>query len=129
MNLTRGGEIYAIKVEKETLKQGSDWIGESFEPLQGQRVCGEIGKKFRLHRHVMNPRIIKRTQEAFIVISGIIQVNIYDDERVIIGSVLIDEGEALFVYRGYHSLKVIKDCVFYEVKAGQYTYVSEDKEF
>jgi hypothetical protein len=122
-------EIYAIKVSASTLKEGSEWIGENHEALQGQRMNYKKGAKFRAHFHILNPRTIKRTQEAFIVISGKIEVHIYDANAEVCGILQASAGEAIFAYRGGHSVIMLEDSVVYEVKAGQFSYVSEDKEF
>ena len=124
-----GDEVYAIHVTSDDIKNGSQWFGDKHESLQGQRFKQPKGYEFKSHYHLLNPRTIKRTQEAFIVISGMIRVSIYRTDHVFLFSIDASPGDAVFVYRGGHGIKVLKDCVVYEVKAGQYTYVSEDKEY
>ena len=129
--LAIGEEIYAIQVTADDIKDGSEWFGNSIESLQAQRMKYPVGKSFRVHHHILNPRTIKRTQEAFIVISGRIAVDVYDNSNRLnmIGTLEAGPGEAIFVYRGGHGVRVLEDFVGFEVKAGQYSYVSEDKEF
>jgi len=122
-------EIYALLAPIKEIKEGTEWFGNSFEALQASRMNYAAGKEFRAHKHVLNPRIIKRTQEAFVVISGKIQIDIFDDNQNLLGSITAQAGEAIFVYKGYHLVQVLEDAIAYEIKAGQYTYVSEDKEF
>ena len=122
------GEVYALKVGR-TAKEGSEWFGDKHESLQAQRFSSPQGKEFRPHFHIINPRTIKRTQEAFIVISGRLAVTMFNMDGVGIGELEAGPGEAVFVYRGGHGVRVIDDCVAYEVKAGSFTYVSEDKGF
>ena len=62
--ITVGDEVYAILVLQKKAKKGTTWIGEPYEPLQGSIMKYEKGKVFRLHRHILNPRMIQRTQEA-----------------------------------------------------------------
>ncbi len=127
--ITVGDEVYAILVLQKKAKKGTTWIGEPYEPLQGSIMKYEKGKVFRLHRHILNPRMIQRTQEAFVVISGKIEVVMHDKNFKPIGSLQASAGDAIFIYRGGHEVKIIKDAVLYEIKAGAYTYVSDDKEF
>ena len=122
------GEVYALKVGR-TAKEGSEWFGDKHESLQAQRISYPQGHSFKSHFHILNPRTIKRTQEAFIVISGRLAVTMFNMDGVGIGELEAGPGEAVFVYRGGHGVRVLDDCVAYEVKAGQFTYVSEDKEF
>lgn len=125
--ITVGDETYAILVEAGDVKPGSEWFGNQIESLQCQRMKYEAGKTFRVHHHILNPRTIKKTQEAFIVIDGRLEVDIYSN--VLLGTLSAGPGEAVLVYRGCHGVRVVEDCIAYEIKAGQYTCVSEDKEF
>lgn len=124
-----GDEVYAILVSQKSEKKGTTWIGEPYESLQGSIMKYGGGKGFRLHRHILNPRMIQRTQEAFVVISGKIAVIMHDKNFKPIGTLEASAGDAIFIYRGGHEVRIIKDAVLYEIKAGAYTYVSDDKEF
>lgn len=122
-------EVYAILVPKEEVKEGSEWFGSQIESIQASRMKYKAGKSFRIHHHILNPRTIKRTQECFIVIEGKIAVDIYNNEAQFVGTLEGHPGEAVIVYRGGHGVRVVEDCVVYEVKAGSFSLVSEDKEF
>ena len=130
-----GDEVYAILVSGE-VKEGSEWIGSQHESLQASRMKYPAGKDFRVHHHILNPRTIKRTQESFIVISGRIAVDVYDNPKPklgwkaeLIGTLEAGPGEAIIVYRGGHGVRVLEDFLGYEFKAGAFSLVSEDKEF
>ena len=123
-----GDEVYAILVSKKDSKEGTQWIGKSFEPLQGSRMQYPAGTIFRVHRHILNPRMIQRTQEAFVVISGKIAVDMHDSKFRPIGTLEASAGEAIFVYRGAHGVRILKKSLLYEIKAGAFSYVSDDKE-
>jgi len=132
-------ELYAALASADEIKDGSEWFGSQFESLQASRMKYPAGKTFRIHHHILNPRTIKRTQESFIVISGRLAVDVYANpkpsggglfkEPLFLGTLEAGPGEAVFIYRGGHGIRVLEDCVAYEVKAGQFSYVSEDKEF
>lgn len=129
MNISVGDEVYAILAPSSELKKGSEWFGNPIESLQASRMNYAAGKAFRVHYHILNPRTIKRTQEAFIVISGKVAFDIYNAKGLILGTLYAEAGEAVFIYRGGHGVRILEDAVMFEVKAGQFSYVSEDKEF
>ena len=129
MTIEKDGETYAIHISLNDLKDGTTWIGNPIESLQASLMKYNAGKNFRIHHHILNPRTIKRTQESFVVISGRIAVDIYDNKGAALGSLEAGSGEAIFVYRGGHGVRILEDAILYEVKAGQFSYVSEDKEF
>ena len=129
MKITKDGETYAILALIDETKEGSEWFGEQFESLQASRMKYQKGKEFRIHHHILNPRTIKRTQESFVVVRGRIAVDIYDNTSQLIGTIEAGQGDAVFVYRGGHGIRILEDSVVYEIKSGQFSYVSEDKEF
>lgn len=122
-------ELYALLVEAGETKDGSEWFGGQIESIQASRMKYKAGKSFRIHHHILNPRTIKRTQEAFVVISGKIAVDIYDSKALFLGTLEAAPGEMILIYRGGHGVRVLEDFVGYEVKAGSFSYVSEDKIF
>ena len=128
-NISIDDEVYAILASIDDTKEGSEWFGNQFESLQASRMKYPAGKNFRVHHHILNPRTIKRTQESFVVVRGKIAVDVYDNKATLIGTLEASQGDAVFVYRGGHGIRIIEDAVVYEIKAGSYSYVSEDKEY
>lgn len=127
MQIKSGEEVYAILVSG-TPKENTEWFGEPHHPLQASRMNYKSGKAFRAHKHLMNPRIINRTEEAFVVISGKIAVDIFDDNQYHLGRLIANAGELVIVYKGYHLVTIVEDAVCFEIKAGQFNgYISEEK--
>lgn len=124
-----GEETYAILASFGNVKDGTEWLGSQHESLQASTMKYPAGKDFRVHHHILNPRTIKRTQEAFVVISGRIAVDVYDNSPKLIGTLEAGPGDAIFVYRGGHGVRILEDTVCYELKAGSFTVTSEDKVF
>jgi cupin fold WbuC family metalloprotein len=130
-----GDRVYAIhhSIDEDVEQNKTQWYGEPFEPLQASRMHYHAKKEFRTHRHILNPRTIKRTQEAFIVIKGSLRVEIYEGEGntvMQIGSLTAKAGDIILVYGGYHKLIILDNhTVAYEIKCGQFSAVYEDKEF
>lgn len=124
-------KLYAEKIDPTSFgANSSHWVGKHFEPLQGS-VMRYDRKTFRNHKHILNPRIIKRTQEAFIVVRGSIGITIFHEKsKVELGYLEAKAGEAIFIWDGYHEIEFLEeDTIAYEIKSGQFTTISEDKEF
>lgn len=125
------------------IPDSTSWYGKETEPLQGSVMYYPHGKTFRTHKHIMNPRLINRTQEVFIVIEGELTVDIYEEGLNDIGgeikeikgkfysklgSLTAKAGESIFVWAGFH--KITLKGIAYEIKAGQFNgVISDDKEF
>lgn len=151
MNLTveHNNEVYALLAPINELQESgkTDWFGKETSPLQGSRMHYDKGKTFKTHEHKLNPRIINYTQEAFVVIKGKLQIDIFlkneimldpnihcwafpQYAHILLGSLTAGPGDVIFVWKGYHKLSILEDnTVCYEIKAGQFTSVSEDKNF
>lgn len=125
------GNVYAEVVTPEfNDKNSTRWIAKPHESLQGSVMRYDV-KEFRNHKHILNPRIIKRTQECFVVIKGKVKVSIYNEKnQAFMGSLEAINGEAIFVWNGYHKVEFLEDdTIAYEIKAGSFSTVSDDKEF
>jgi mannose-6-phosphate isomerase-like protein (cupin superfamily) len=108
----------------------SSWFGPSSMSLQGQLMHFNGRKHFRTHRHILNPRLINKTQECFVVIKGRVCVTIRPDEDMDAQSLEAGPGDAIFIWGGWHDLQILEDnTLLYELKAGSFTCVSDDKEF
>ena len=65
-----------------------------------------------------------------VVISGMIAVGILSEDREPIGVYELKAGDMILIYKGYHAITVLEDCIVYEIKSGAYDgYMSEEKEF
>jgi len=131
------GTIYAQLVEHKNYIDKcnkTEWFGNNVFPLQGSLMCYGSHKTFKAHRHILNPRIINKTQECFVVIKGRLSVKISNkcDGKIIeMGTLMAGPGDAIFVWAGFHEVKILEDgTMAYEIKAGQFNgVVSDDKEF
>lgn len=143
------GFLYAQHVNPHDAKPGTTtWYGKDIMPLQGSVMSYGEPKAFRTHIHIINPRIINKTQECFIVVKGKVRVTIsvgkppkdvnvprevdlHGTEYWTLGSLEAGPGESIFVWGGYHKVETIdKNTIAYEIKAGQFNgVVSDDKNF
>lgn len=115
----------------------TEWFGNQSNPLQGSLMCYGAHKVFKAHRHILNPRIINKTQECFVVIKGLLSVTILIRDKkqansfINLGTLVAEAGDAIFVWGGFHEVKILEDgTMAYEIKAGQFNgVISDDKEF
>ena len=128
--VSSNNKVYAIYDHIGNLKNEVMWYGEPEDFLQAAKMGYDVDKTFRTHRHVPRKRTIPKTQEAFIVVAGCLEVSIYDDNKKHISDILLYNGSICILYAGFHGARVMcNGTVFYEVKHGQFTSVKEDKEF
>jgi len=106
------------------------------EFLQSALVRINEGTSFRPHKHIWKPftsmynfgEIV--TQEAWIVVRGMIKVNIYDTDDTLAETTIVNKGGACFTIHGGHTLESLEDytCIV-EIKNGPYQGQIKDKVF
>lgn len=140
MKIEDNGILYAQHISlKNDLQQlgKTQWIGKESFSLQGSIMYYDANKSFVAHSHILNPRLINKTQECFIIIKGKIKVTIsvkipHENNYCLhdLGYLIGEPGDAIFVWNGFHQIDILEnDTIAYEIKAGQFNgVVSEDKE-
>lgn len=84
-----------------------------------------------IHRHVHRPleRNLVGTSEVIIVRRGRCEIDIYNDERNIVASRELREGDVMLMVGGGHGFHMLEDTVLLEVKQGPYTGIDEKEHF
>jgi len=90
-----------------------------------------LEKDSEIERHIHNKqnRTIETTSEALILLSGKMEVAIYDNNLKFIDKLLILPGEIIVLFSGGHSLKVIEEAKFIEIKQGPFDENNDKKRF
>ena len=124
-------KIYS-KVKKEkllhivlspNLKTKTINITDPKESLQLSFFNFKKDKVIERHKHLFKKKIPKRvkTQESWVVISGLAQVSYYDLDNKILLKKTLKAGDVSITFEGSHKLKILKnDTRIYEFKNGPY---------
>lgn len=86
---------------------------------------GEI--KRHLHRPV--ERRLVGTSEVLVVLRGRCEVDLYSEERELVATCELREGDIIVVIAGGHGFRMLEDTVLLEVKQGPYTGEDEKERF
>ncbi len=82
-------------------------------------------------RHFHNPvkRELIGTTEVLFILKGKCHVDFYDDEKTLIASRELKEGDLIIIVAGGHGFRMEEDTVILEVKQGPYPGVAEKERF
>lgn len=82
-------------------------------------------------RHVHRPleRHLVGTSEVILVKKGRCLLDIYNDERELIVTRELNEGDLMLMVGGGHGFRMLEDTVLIEVKQGPYTGLDEKERF
>lgn len=91
------------------------------EILQASLLRLPQGKTIAPHKHHLQFRNTQGTCEAWVVISGSLQAQVFDVDNTVADTVTLSAGDCMVLYRGGHNFTVIsEDAVIYEIKNGPY---------
>ena len=84
-----------------------------------------------IQRHVHRPlsRHLIGTSEVLIVGRGRCEIDIYNDDRELVATRELREGDVMLMVGGGHGFHMLEDTVFLEVKQGPYTGQDEKERF
>lgn len=82
-------------------------------------------------RHVHKPleRHLVGTSEVILVKKGRCLLDIYNDERELVATRELNEGDLMLMVGGGHGFRMLEDTVLLEIKQGPYTGVEEKERF
>lgn len=97
--------------------------------IQVATIKQPSGKTFSPHRHIRQHReALYIPQESWVVISGLVEVTLYDLDNSILHKDVLEPGDCSITLEGGHNYKFIQDGIVYEFKTGPYLGVNHDKE-
>lgn len=88
-------------------------------------------KGHEIPRHVHKPleRRIVGTAEVLVVKKGRCEIDVYNDERQLVATRELREGDIMIMVGGGHGFRMQEDTVLLEVKQGPYPGVDEKERF
>ena len=119
--IQKDGLKYALHFNFDNAKESKNFITDHSDPFQVGVF--NLKKNENIERHVHNEieREVKTTSEALIVLNGKIKVSFYDQSNLeLVDHVIVVGGELLLMLNGGHSLEILEDSKFLEVKQGPY---------
>ena len=92
-------------------------------------VVYPAGGKIQRHVHRALERHLIGTSEVLIVRRGRCEIDIYNNERKLVATRELGQGDIMLMVDGGHGFRMLEDTVFLEVKQGPYTGLDEKERF
>ena len=100
------GNLYALIVSNSFNKDGITFFTKDESSQQLAYMKHPKGKVIEPHFHNSIKRIIYDTQEVLYIKKGTLKVDFYDDEKNILGSEFLNEGDLIMLIKGGHGFSV-----------------------
>lgn len=92
-------------------------------------VVYPAGGEIQRHLHRPLERHLVGTSEVLVVRQGCCEVDLYNDDRQLVATRELREGDIMLMVGGGHGFRMIDDTVLLEVKQGPYTGIDEKERF
>lgn len=81
------------------------------------------------HVHRRFERKVYSTSEVLVIRSGRCEMEIYDNDKQLVATRELSQGDVVILISGGHGFRVLEDTVFLEIKQGPYTGLEEKERF
>lgn len=124
-----GKQLVAIVVSKSHNPASTEFVTTPDLNLQVGLIRYPVGGQVQPHVHLPLERHIQGTNEVVIVRSGKVEALFYDDDRELVETRTLEEGDLVLLVAGGHSFRMLEDSLLMEVKQGPYTGLEEKERF
>lgn len=121
-------QLLHIINRKADVQPGRKDLVEADQWLQIATIRQSNGVTYKPHRHIISHSEPHIVQESWIVITGLVQVVLYDTDNSILHTDVLEPGDCSITLMGGHTYKFMAaDSYVVEVKTGPYFGVEKDK--
>lgn len=123
-------KVLHIIHRKRDAEQGRKDLVDPDQFIQVATIKQPAGKTFAPHRHIERKDygfINTITQESWVVISGLVEVILYDLDNTVLHTDVLEPGDCSVTLECGHNYKFLQDGFVYEFKTGPYHGVEQDK--
>lgn len=92
-------------------------------------IVYRAGGRIKRHVHRELERHLVGTSEVLVVRCGHCELEIYNEERELVSTRQLHQGDIAVMVSGGHGFRMMKDTVLLEIKQGPYTGIEEKEVF
>ncbi len=121
------GEVFAEVIRKGSRSERSVFISPADSSMQLGVLSHAKGFIETPHYHKKIKRTIEDLQQLVVVQKGVAEVDFFGKDGGKLGSVKLNEGDAILLKNGAHSLKALSDLQCLSLKQGPFMGEANDK--
>jgi quercetin dioxygenase-like cupin family protein len=125
---TQAGQVLAFVVRGTPAPERTTFLTPPETTLQVGYVVYAGGQEIARHMHLPVERHIVGTAEVLVVQRGRCEVDVYAEDRRLVDTRELRQGDVLIALAGGHAFRVLEDTVLLEVKQGPFAGDAASKE-
>jgi hypothetical protein len=123
------GTMYAEIIWGDTTVDHTTFFSPAESSFQFGLLAHKAGFVEPPHYHKAIRRQIDDLQQMFVVQHGVIVVELYGDDGILLREVVLKTGDAIVLIHGVHAIRVVEDMQCISVKQGPFMGTENDKIF
>ena len=128
-HITWHGRPLAYVIRAELAPEKTTFLTEQSFKQQVGFVVYPRGAEIARHVHLPLERHLVGTSEVLVVKKGRCEIDIYNDERELVATRELRQGDVMLMIAGGHGFRILEDTILLEIKQGPYTGVDEKERF
>jgi hypothetical protein len=118
---------YAEIIWSETKVEHTTFFSPADSSFQFGLLAHQAGFVEPPHYHRPVTRTINDLQQMFVVQHGVVAVQLFSDDLVLLREIILKQGDAIVLIKGVHAIRVIEDMQCISVKQGPFMGTELDK--
>lgn len=123
------GSVLAVVIRSEWIPEGTTFVSSDECNLQLGFFVYEAGAGAARHVHRDAMRSVRGNSEFVLVRKGRCDVDLYDENRELVRTLSLRQGDAILLVSGGHGFRAPDDTVLLCIKQGPYSGPSEKERF
>jgi len=128
-HIEHNGIRYAEIIWGDTEVSTTTFFSPEESSFQFGLLAHKAGFKEAAHYHKPFTREIKDLQQMFVVQKGVVEVELFSDDKKLLRMITLKKGDAIVLIHGVHAIKVTEDMQCISVKQGPFLGDENDKIF
>jgi hypothetical protein len=121
------GTKYAEVIRADARVDHTTFFSAPESSFQFGLLAHAAGYQEEPHFHKAVARTIDDLQQMFVVQRGVVDVQLFADDRTLFRELRLEAGDAIVLIHGIHAIKVVEDFQALSVKQGPFLGDEEDK--
>ena len=122
------GQVLAYVVRANPAPERTTFLTPPESTLQVGYIVYAAGQEIARHLHLPVERHLVGTAEVLLVQRGRCEVDVYAEDRHLVGTRELRQGDLLVALAGGHAFRLLEDTVLLEVKQGPFVGDTASKE-
>jgi oxalate decarboxylase/phosphoglucose isomerase-like protein (cupin superfamily) len=123
------GKLLAFVIKNEMHPDKTTFPTPSDKNLQVGFIVYPKGGEVIRHIHKPLERHLVGTAEVLLVKKGKCEMTLYNDQKALVASRELNQGDLVMLVGGGHGFKMLEDTILVEIKQGPYTGIDEKERF